>query len=224
MVDIAKGYRGYGLDYADLIQAGNLGLMRATDKFDPELGNKFSTYAYWWIRQSILRTLDCESRTVKVPVHVISLKRKIGQAARDYKERKPSIEELAEKLDASEENIRRAIRAGKRTTSLDRPLEEGREGTTLEEVIEGKGGYSPQETRRRELARERLYRLMEEELTDRERRILKLRFGVEDYQPRTLRELGEIFDLTCERIRQLQDRALEKLKGCELARDAARNI
>lgn len=227
VVNVVKGYRGLGLDYADLIQAGNLGLMKATERFDPELGNKFSTYAYWWIRQSVLRALDQESRTVRVPAQVSKLKRKVGKLTRDHKLQqgdKPSPEDLAEKVDASEERIRRAIRTGNRTKSLDKPLGGGKKGATLAEIVEGSRSYSPQENRKSELARERLYRLMEEELSDREERILKLRYGLEDYQPRTLGEVGEVFGVSRERIRQLQERALEKLKGCELARDAARNI
>lgn len=227
VVDIAKGYRGYGLDYSDLIQAGNLGLLKAIEKFDPELGNKFSTYAYWWIRQSIFRTLSNQSRTVRIPVQVISLQRRIDEITTDYKNRgagEPDLKQLAEKLDTTEEKVERAIRAENQTKSLDKPLGEYRKGATLAEVLEGEDDYAPTKNRRSELASERLHRLMEERLTDRERRVLRLRFGIEDYQPRTLEEVGEVFDLSRERIRQLQDRALKKLKGSEGIKEAARNI
>ena len=226
-VDVASNYRNLGLDYSDLIQAGNLGLLKAIERFDPELGYKFSTYAYWWIKQAILRTLDNESRTVNVPVHLSNLKRKVGQISRDYRDREgeePDIEKLAEKLDASEKKIKRAIRAERKTKSLDRPLGGGKGERTLVEMVEREQNLSPAERIADELARERLYQLMEEELTDRERRVLKLRFGLEDYQPRTLAEVGEVFDLSRERIRQLQEQALEKLRKPELEKVLVRNI
>ena len=226
VVDIASNYRELSLDYSDLIQAGNLGLMKALKRFEPELGNKFSTYAYWWIRQSILRALDKQTRTVRLPAGISGLKRKINQLTREHRDREgeePSVEQLAEKLDASEEQIKRAIRANQSTKSLDQPLEEDGEGMTRTETVEGEKDYSPRETNRAEFARERLYRLMEEELTDRERRVLRLRFGLEDHQPRTLKEVSEVFDLSQEMIRQLQDRALDKLRA-EIPRKTAGNI
>ncbi len=226
VVDIASNYRELSLDFPDLIQAGNLGLMKALKRFEPELGNKFSTYAYWWIRQSILRALDEQARTVRLPAGISGLKRKINQLTREHRDREgeePSVKQLAEKLDASEEQIKRAIRANQSTKSLDQPLEEDGEGMTRTETVEGEKDYSPRETNRAEFARERLYRLMEEELTDRERRVLRLRYGLEDHQPRTLKEVSEVFDLSQEMIRQLQDRALEKLTGDERLKKLRKN-
>lgn len=219
VVDVAKNYRELGLEYSDLIQAGNLALLRAVDKFDPGMDNKLSTYAYWWIRQSILKALDNHSRTVKVPAYMSRLKRKIGQFTEDYKKREgeePSVKELSKNLDDSEEKIKLAIRSGRGTKSLDKPLGEDRKGETLAEIIEEKKGYSPREKGKAEIAREKLYRLLEEELTDREKQIIKLRYGLEDYNPRTLKEVARVFDLSAECIRQLQNRALDKLKGGEL--------
>ncbi|MEF8798898.1 MAG: sigma-70 family RNA polymerase sigma factor [Candidatus Bipolaricaulota bacterium] len=226
VVHIADGYRYMGVEFSDLIQEGSLGLLIATEKFDPELGYKFSTYAYWWIRQRIIRTLDQKSRTVRVPSYVSGLKRKVNQLARTYRDsqgRKPTVEELAEELDTSQQNIRRAIRTKTWTTSLDKPLQEDGVGATLAEVIEEEAS-SPKQEAEAELAGPKLDRLMEEELTDRERRIVKLRYGLEDYQPRTLDEVGKVFDLSRERIRQLQNRALDKLRSSERARELARHV
>jgi RNA polymerase primary sigma factor len=214
VVDIAKGYRNLGLEFADLIQEGCLGLLKATEMFDPELGYKFSTYAYWWIRQRIIRALDDKSRTVRTPANLNELKWKISRVTRKYKTQKgrePTLEELAKKLDVSKARIKRAIRSKRRTTSLDKPLGDGGGEGVLGDIVEAKG-YSPTREAESNLAKEKLYQAMEEKLTDRERRVLMLRYGLEDYKPRTLEETGKVFDLSRERIRQLENRALEKLQ------------
>lgn len=215
VVHIAKKYKGLGLAYADLIQAGNVGLLKAIEKFDPDRGTKFSTYAYWWVRQSVLKALNNHSRTIRVPAEILRLKRKITEVIREYREQgkeEPTKKDLAEEIGVSEDKIQRARRTGKPTRSLDKPLGGGEEGTILAEIIEEKQGTSPQNRGRAELARERLYETMEKKLTDRERQILKLRYGLDDHQPRTLGEVGKIFSLSKEGIRKLQKRALKELK------------
>ena len=219
VLDVAKDYKNLGLDYADLIQAGNIGLLKAVNKFDHTLDNKFSTYAYWWIRQSILRALNKHSRTVKVPAHMTRLKREIGRIKRDYKKREgrePTINELADETDEPKDKMRRAILSGTGTKSLNRTLGERDEGKTLAEVIEEKREDTPDEKGEAELTRNRLSQLMDEKLRDRERQVLRLRYGLDDYQPRTLKEVGDVFDLSAESIRQIQNRALEKLKRADL--------
>jgi len=221
VVDVAKRYKNLGLAYADLIQAGNIGLLKAVDKFDPDRGNKFSTYAYWWIRQSILKALNKHSRTVRVPSYVNTLKRKIGRVTRDFKKKEgeePTVQELAENLDSSEKKIKRAIKSGATARSLDKPLGEDEKGKTRAEAIEVDNEYSPQKRSRYELNRERLYELMNEKLSDKEKQVLKLRYGLEDHKSRTLKEVGRIFDLSPECIRQLQNRALDKLERGNLKR------
>lgn len=227
VVDIAKGYRNLGLAFPDLIQEGSLGLLKAVDEFDPDLGYKFSTYAYWWIRQRIIRALDQKSRTIRIPSHMSGLKRKISQAAESYRKEEgeePSLGELAERLNESEERIKQALKSEGQTKSLDKPLGDEGDGSTLAEVLETDRGPAPEEEIEAELATEDFKEAMEEELTDRERRVLKLRYGLEDHRTRTLEEVGDVFDLSRERIRQLQNRALEKLRSSKRVRKAAQKV
>lgn len=227
VVDIAKGYRNLGLAFPDLIQEGSLGLLKAVDEFDPDLGYKFSTYAYWWIRQRIIRALDQKSRTIRIPSHMSGLKRKISQAAESYRKEEgeePSLGELAERLNESEERIKQALKSEGQTKSLDKPLGDEGDGSTLVEVLETDRGPAPEEEIEAELATEDFKEAMEEELTDRERRVLKLRYGLEDHRTRTLEEVGDVFDLSRERIRQLQNRALEKLRSSKRVRKAAQKV
>lgn len=220
-IEVAKKYRGMGLDFKDLIQEGNLGLLRALDRYDPDRENRFGTYAYWWIRQSILQALNEDSRTVRVPSRMIGLKRKIDELKREYRGREgrePSRGELAEKLEVSEEKIRRAMMGSKRTSSLDKPLFEGEEGNPVLKAVEKEDGFSPEEEALAGLAEEKLRDLLDEKLTDRQKQIIKLRYGLEDYRSRSLEETGKVFGLSRERIRQLQKEALEKLKGADFPR------
>jgi RNA polymerase primary sigma factor len=218
VVSIAKRYRGCGLPFLDLIQEGNLGLMKAIEKFDYKRGFKFSTYATWWIRQAILRSITSRSRTIRVPTHVNELIRKISQTERNHlKEygKLPSIEELAEELESTIENIIKAKKSAHYTTSLDMPVGYDDEGSVLGDFIEDSTVRSPTQETFKNLLQLELENALED-LTDRESKILILRYGLKDHNPRTLDEVGLEFGISRERVRQIQKEALDKLQGSDL--------
>ncbi len=213
VVSVAKRYAGRGLPFLDLIQEGNLGLMKAAEKFEPERGFKFSTYATWWIRQSITRAIADQGRTIRIPVHLVEninrVKKTAGELLRKNG-REPTVEEIAVQLDLEPDRVRELLQLAQDPISLETPVGE-EEDAHLEDFIQDEEAGVPVDEAGRQLLRRELMNVLKS-LTPREERVIALRFGLEDGRSRTLEELGREFNVTRERVRQIEAKALRKLR------------